>query len=74
MSVDLSGYDTPAHRAKQRQCVHLNRCAVDAQTRAAALASLERARTHAIVEVPLYLAALNGPCCLPPARPEGGQR
>jgi hypothetical protein len=71
---EQSGYDTPAHLEAQRNCMHLIHCAVDARTRADVLAKLDRARAHAVVEVPLYLAALNGPCCLPPAATDGGDR
>lgn len=71
---DLSGYDTPAHHAAQRRCAHLIHCAVNAATRAAILTKLEQAHAHAVVKVPLFLAALNGPCSLPPASTEGDHR
>lgn len=74
MERDLSGFITPEHVEAQRQCVHQFHCAVDGRTRANVLAMLDRAREHSPVEIPLFIAQLTGPCCLPPASIEGGHQ
>jgi hypothetical protein len=69
-----SGFDTPAHRSAQAACRHLIRCAVDATIRRQVSQGLEYARhVGDAVAVPLMLAQLTGPCCLPP-KPEPEQR
>lgn len=74
MDRELSGFNTPEHVEAQRQCMHLFRCAVDGRNRANVLAMLDRAREHSPAEIPLFIAQLSGPCCLPPASMEEGGR
>lgn len=70
-----SGFDTPAHHAAQDACRHLIHCAVDATTRRLVLQALDSARTVGdIAAVPLLLAQLTGPCCLPPVLGPGEPR
>jgi hypothetical protein len=65
-----SGFDTLAHHTAQDACHHLIHCAVDATTRRLVVQALDCARTVGdIAAVPLLLAQLTGPCCLPPQPP-----
>jgi hypothetical protein len=65
-----SGFDTPAHHQAQEACRHLFHCAVDATTRRRVVEALDYARTVGdVAVVPLLLAQLTGPCCLPPELP-----
>jgi hypothetical protein len=65
-----SGFDTPAHHSAQDACHHLIHCAVDATTRRLVVQALDSARTVGdVAAVPLLLAQLTGPCCLPPESP-----
>jgi hypothetical protein len=65
-----SGFDTPAHHTAQDACRHLIHCAVDATTRRRVAEALDYARTVGdLAAVPLLLAQLTGPCCLPPQHP-----
>jgi hypothetical protein len=62
-----SGFDTPTHHQAQDACRHVNHCAVDATTRRRVVEALDSARTVGdVAAVPLLLAQLTGPCCLPP--------
>ncbi|MBS2531959.1 hypothetical protein KGQ20_04165 [Catenulispora sp. NF23] len=67
VSDEFDGFDTPEHRAAQSGCRHVVHCAVDAGTRRAISADLDNARATTPQLVPIYLAALAGPCTLPPA-------
>ena len=65
-----SGFDTPAHRQAQGTCGHLFHCAVDATTRRRVVEALDYARgVGDVAAVPVLLAQLTGPCCLPPEPP-----
>ncbi|MBS2550480.1 hypothetical protein KGQ19_26775 [Catenulispora sp. NL8] len=66
MSDEFDGFDTPEHHAAQSGCHHFVHCAVDANTGRAISADLNNARATTPGLVPVYLAALTGPCTLPP--------
>ncbi|WP_194923165.1 hypothetical protein [Catenulispora pinisilvae] len=66
MSDEFDGFDTTEHQAAQSGCHHFVHCAVDANTRRAISADLNNARATTPGLVPVYLAALTGPCTLPP--------
>jgi len=64
----FTGFDTPEHRAAQEACNHMIRCAVDMASRRRVSADLDRIRELGpITMLPMMIAALTGPCCLPPA-------
>lgn len=69
-----SGFDTPAHRDAQDGCRHVVACAVDSGTRRRVSEGLEYARRVGDAPaIPLLLAQLTGPCCLPPNPRPGTQ-
>lgn len=68
-TTDWTRFDTPAHQATQAACRHVIHCAVDGHTRAAVSANLDAARRIADPVLPVLIAQLSGPCCLPPAEP-----
>jgi len=66
--IDWARFDTDAHKAAQAACVCLIACAVDGATRQAVVEHLEYVRRIGDIGIlPLLLARLTGPCCLPPA-------
>jgi len=65
--IDWARFNTDAHKAAQAACVCLISCAVDGATRKAVVEHLDYVRRIGDIGVlPLLLARLTGPCCLPP--------
>jgi hypothetical protein len=70
-NIDWDTFTSDAHRTAQNSCLCLIACAVDGTTRKAVCEQLDYARRVGDVgAIPLLIAQLTGPCCLPPTTKE----